>query len=286
MAGVRWGGAPSERHAASIQARTSPGGRAWQAPTRTSPAKIHLMPNLNHVAIIMDGNRRWAKQKGLSAYEGHAYAAQHAIEPLIEECVRLKIPFVTFWAFSTENWKRDKEEITALFKIFRAALGTLAIRFIKKGAKLKLLGDITRFPSDIAKKSLEMMQKSKGNTAITVTFALNYGGRDEILRAIKKIVKKNISEEKITEELFSGYLDTAGIPDPDLIIRTGGEQRLSGYLPWQSVYAELYFTKTLFPDFSPKELNKALNEFGKRDRRFGGDNLPAGRHGLPKQPSH
>ena len=219
----------------------------------------------------MDGNRRWAKNKGFSPVKGHSQAAKHTIEPLIEECVKQKIPFVTFWAFSTENWKRDKQELSTLFKVFRFALATLAQRFIRRGAKLKILGDITRFPKDIAKKSLEMIQKSRKNNKITVTFALNYGGRDEIIRAVKKIIKDKTPLGKINEKLFSSYLDTSAIPDPDLVIRTGGNKRLSGYLPWQSVYSELYFTKTLFPDFTPQKLRLALKNFNKRDRRFGGD---------------
>jgi len=226
---------------------------------------------LKHLAIIMDGNRRWAKARGLDPVKGHEQAAKNAIEPLIEKCVDLGIPYVTFWAFSTENWKRDKEELKGLFDVFRFALGSLAIRFIKRGARLRILGDINRFPKDIAKKSLEMISKSSKNHKITVTFALNYGGRDEILRAVKKIITEKIPVEKIDEPLFSSYLDTAGIPDPDLIIRTGGEKRLSGYLPWQSVYAELVFTPTLFPDFTPNELALAIDDFLGRDRRFGGD---------------
>lgn len=228
---------------------------------------------LNHLAIIMDGNRRWAKAKGLDSVKGHEYAAKNAIEPLVEYCVDQKIPYITFWAFSTENWKRDELEIKQLFDIFRFALGSLAARFIKRGAKLRILGDLNRFPKDIAQKTLEMINKSAKNSSITVTFALNYGGRDEILRAVKKIVSAKIPSEKIDEETFSSYLDTAGIPDPDLIIRTGGDQRLSGYLPWQSVYAELYFTPTLFPDFTPLELQKALDNFTQRDRRFGGNSV-------------
>jgi undecaprenyl diphosphate synthase len=226
---------------------------------------------LNHVAIIMDGNRRWAKARNLPSVNGHKQAAEAVIEPLISECVKQKIPYVTFWAFSTENWKRDKKEITELFSVFRFALGKLATKFIKQGAKLKILGDINRFPKDIAQKSLEMIQKSKTNTQITVTFALNYGGRDEILRAVKKIVKQNIPVDKINEKTFASHLDTAGIPDPDLIIRTGGDKRLSGYLPWQSVYSELYFTKTLFPNFTPNKLKIALKSFSTRNRRFGGN---------------
>ena len=230
-----------------------------------------MTPPLNHLAIIMDGNRRWAKARNLDPVKGHEYAAKNVIEPIIEKCVELKIPYVTFWAFSTENWKRDEEELKGLFNIFRFALGTLALKFIARGAKLRILGDINKFPTDIAGKVLEMMAKSAKNDAITVTFALNYGGRDEILRAVKKIVSEKIPADQITEDAFAAHLDTAGIPDPDFIIRTGGDQRLSGYLPWQSVYAELYFTPILFPDFTPQELQNALDRFSTRDRRFGGD---------------
>ncbi len=226
---------------------------------------------IKHIAIIMDGNRRWAKAKNLDPVKGHEQAAKNAVEPLIEKCVELGIPYVTFWAFSTENWKRDEDELKGLFDVFRFALGQLALRFIQKGARLRILGDVSRFPKDIAQKSLEMISKSANNHKITVTFALNYGGRDEILRAVKKIVSENIPVEKIDENLFSSYLDTTGIPDPDLVIRTGGEKRLSGYLPWQSVYSELYFTPVLFPDFSPHELVLAIDDFLKRDRRFGGN---------------
>jgi undecaprenyl diphosphate synthase len=222
---------------------------------------------------MMDGNRRWARNQGLDDIKGHEYAANHTIEPLIEKCVDLGIPYVTFWAFSTENWKRDEAEVKGILDIFRIALGTLALRFISRGAKLQLLGDMSRFPEDIAKKSFEMISKSAKNNKITVSFALNYGGRDEILRAIKKIVNKKIPASDITEEVISAHLDTANMPDPDLVIRTGGEHRTSGYLPWQSVYSELYFTPTLFPDFTPAEFEKALLDFSGRDRRFGGNSI-------------
>jgi undecaprenyl diphosphate synthase len=226
---------------------------------------------IKHIAIMMDGNRRWARANGLKDIDGHQYAADHTIEPLIEKCVELGIPYLTLWAFSTENWKRDEEEVNGLLKIFRYAFGKLALRFIQKGAKLKILGDMSRFPEDIISKTVDIVSKSSKNNKITVSFALNYGGRDEILRAVKKIIFQKIPAEKIDEALFSANLDTAGIPDPDLIIRTGGEQRLSGYLPWQSVYSELYFTPILFPDFTPDQLQLAIDDFLHRDRRFGGD---------------
>ena len=223
---------------------------------------------------MMDGNRRWARARGLEPVKGHEYAANHTIEPLIEKCVDLGISYVTFLAFSTENWKRDEAEVKGILDIFRIAFGTLALRFISRGAKLQILGDMSRFPEDIAKKTLEMISKSSKNNKITVSFALNYGGRDEILRTVKKIITEKIPTEQIDEEVFANHLDTAGMPDPDLVIRTGGERRTSGYLPWQSVYSELYFTPVLFPDFTPDELEKALGDFAQRDRRFGGDSSP------------
>jgi len=229
---------------------------------------------IKHIAIMMDGNRRWARARGLNPVKGHQFAANHTIEPLIEKWVELGIPYVTFWAFSTENWKREEKEVKGILEIFRLAFGTLALRFIKRGAKLNLLGDMSRFPEDISKKSLDMLTRSANNNKITVSFALNYGGRDEIVRAVKKIITDKIPADQITEEVFSSHLDTEGIPDPDLIIRTGGEQRTSGYLPWQSVYSELYFTPTLFPDFTPDKLMEAIDDFAKRDRRFGGDSTP------------
>lgn len=227
--------------------------------------------DIQHVAIIMDGNRRWAKQKGLSPTDGHREAAVKTIEPLIQECVDQKIPYVTFWAFSTENWKRDKEELSAIFNVFRFALKNLAIKFIKEGVKLNILGEVNRFPDDIAKQCLDFVNKTRKNSKITVTFALNYGGRAEIIKAVKKIVEQGLDSDEITEELFTSNLNTSEIPDPDLIIRTGGEQRLSGFMPWQSIYSELIFTPTLFPDFSVEQFRLALEEFCQRERRFGGD---------------
>src|SRR5688572_22745854 len=161
---------------------------------------------IKHIAIIMDGNRRWAKDRGLDPVEGHDYAAMKVIKPIIERCVELGIPYVTFWAFSTENWKRDEEEIKALFNVFRKGLRVLAGELIAKGARIRLLGQIDKFPKDVAQKTLDLIQKSAANSKITVTFALNYGGRDEILRAVKKIVEKGYKAKEVTEELFSSML--------------------------------------------------------------------------------
>lgn len=222
-----------------------------------------------HIAIIMDGNRRWARKRGLNPAKGHEFAALNTVEPLIEKCGELGIPYVTFWAWSTENWKREPDEVDGIFYAFRLGLKSLAKRFISKGAKLNILGDINKFPADIVTKVKEILKTSLKNHKITVNFALHYGGRDEILRAVKKIISEKIDFDKIDEKIFSEHLDTAGMPDPDIVIRTGGEQRTSGYLPWQSVYSELFFTKTLFPDFSPAKLQHIICKYQQRERRMG-----------------
>lgn len=220
-----------------------------------------------HVAIIMDGNRRWAKERGLAAVAGHAFAVDNVVEQLIERAGELKIKYLTLWAFSTENWGREKDEVEGVMNLFRKALMTKVQKFIERGARLQMIGDMSRFAPDIQEGMKEAMKASEKNNKITVTFALNYGGRDEIVRAINKLT--NQQTNKLTEEEFEKYLDTAQMPDPDLIIRTGGEQRLSGFLMWQSAYSELYFTETLFPDFGPEQLDKAIEEFQSRQRRFG-----------------
>jgi undecaprenyl diphosphate synthase len=234
-----------------------------------------------HIALIMDGNRRWARQHGLQALQGHDYVSEKVIEPLVDRCIELGIPYLTLWAFSTENWKREQGEVEGLMQLFRKAFNKNSERLFERGVKLNAIGDLSKFPEDIQQGIQAWINKSKENKNITVTFALNYGGRDEILRAMKKMIVAEGSELKdegergevpfswMSEEAFAEHLDTAGMPDPDLIIRPGGEQRLSGYLTWQSVYAELYFTDVLMPDFSPAELDKAVEEYQKRQRRFG-----------------
>jgi undecaprenyl diphosphate synthase len=222
----------------------------------------------------MDGNRRWAKARGLAAVMGHDKAARDVIEPIIDQAIKLGIKFLTFWAFSTENWKRDQAEIKALMGIFREGLKKFGNRLNEKGIKLNIVGEMSKFPEDIRKQSEHYMEISKNNKKITVSFALNYGGRDEILRAVRRLFEKirnsKFEIRNLNEEMFAKFLDTAGMPDPDLIIRTGGDLRLSGYFPWQSVYSELYFTNTLWPDFTPEELDKALEDYAGRERRFGG----------------
>ena len=224
---------------------------------------------LQHIAIIMDGNRRWAKQHKLQALQGHQYVTDKVIEPLVDRCIELKIPYLTLWAFSTENWQREKSEVEGLMQLFRKAFQKSVEDLHQKGVRLNYIGDMSKFPKDIQESVQKWMEISKSNTKITVSFALNYGGRDEIIRAIHKAQKNNADLSQITQDQFSTFLDTANMPDPDMIIRPGGEKRLSGYLAWQAVYAELYFTDLLMPNFGPKQLDAAIEEYDSRQRRFG-----------------
>lgn len=220
-----------------------------------------------HVAFIVDGNRRWARERGLPIILGHRKGYKR-IEDLVVYTKSIGIKYVTFWAFSTENWNREKKEVDDLMNIFRRIFTHSAMKkIIKEKAKIIIFGDLTRFPSDIQKSVKDIVEETKNNNGITVNIALNYGGRAEILQAVNKLLQKK--EKKVDEEIFSSYLYSKDQPDPDLIIRTGGDQRLSGYLPWQSVYSELYFTKTYWPDFDEKAFEKAIKDFSNRQRRFG-----------------
>ncbi len=219
-----------------------------------------------HIAIIMDGNRRWARKRGLAALYGHDYVSDHVIEPLVDRCIEMGVKYLTLWAFSTENWQRDQREVEGLMQIFRKSFKKNAERLYLKGVRLQTIGEISRFPEDIQQSLHDWRKKTQVNDKITVTFALNYGGRDEIVRGIQK---SRVLNGSLSSDNFGEFLDTAGMPDPDLIIRPGGEFRLSGFLPWQSTYSELFFTEILMPDFSPAELDKAVGEYERRQRRFG-----------------
>jgi undecaprenyl diphosphate synthase len=225
-----------------------------------------------HVALIMDGNRRWAKKHGLFIAFGHRNGTK-TIEPIIEYAKKINIPYLTFWAFSTENWHRDKKEVQLLLQIFRETLnGSMIKKFEKNGVRFHALGNIAPFPDDIKKRIADLKERTKNNSKITVNFALNYGGHDEIIRAINKWkneVSANNRKLDISKDEFGKYLDTAGQPDPDLIIRTGGVTRLSGFMLWQSEYSEFYFTEVLWPDFTVAEFQKALDDLAIRQRRFG-----------------
>jgi len=226
-----------------------------------------------HIAIIMDGNRRWAHQNKLQALQGHEYVADKIVEELVVHCIERGITFVTLWAFSTENWGRESAEVEGLMKLFRKAFTRNAQRLHELGVRLNTIGDLTRFPTDIQESIQHWVELSVENKKITVTFALNYGGRDELLRAVEKFCmlngRGNDNSRAEKEELFSSVLDTKNIPDADLIIRPGGEKRLSGFMPWQTVYSEIYFTDVLMPNFTAAELDKALADFAVRHRRFG-----------------
>lgn len=222
---------------------------------------------LKHVAFIVDGNRRWARERKLPAIMGHD-SGYRIIESLVKHGKKVGIKYMTFWVFSTENWNRDPEEVSGLMKLFREILNTDSLdSLIKEGAKISIFGDLSKFEEDIQKNVVQLIEKTKENDTVYVNFALNYGGRADILQAVNRLLAEK--KDQVDEKTFSSYLYTSMQPDPDLIIRTGGEQRLSGYLPWQSVYSELYFTPTYWPDFDEKAFDIALVEFEKRNRRFG-----------------
>lgn len=218
-----------------------------------------------HIAIIMDGNRRWARAHKLPILEGHRRVANEVLEKLVEHAAARGIGYLTFWAFSTENWNRATDEVRGIMTILKKSIGYFGKRMHEKGVRLLVIGDLSRLDVSLQRGIDNVIQQTRHNTRITVTIALNYGGRDEIIRVIKQISHT----EMISEETFSQLLDTHGIPDPDLLIRTGGEQRLSGFLPWQSVYSELYFPEWYMPDFTPERLDEAIEEFARRQRRFG-----------------
>ena len=220
----------------------------------------------------MDGNRRWAKEHHLPGLMGHKRVADDILEPLIEHGADIGIAYMTFWAWSTENWNRKPEEVKGIMEIFRRIIKTNWKRLAEKGVRIKIIGDLSKFPKDIEQSLNDIVEETKHNTRITTIFALNYGGRDEILRVINKSLERTNNKEqrtKISEKEFSQLLDTKDIPDPELIIRTGGEQRLSGFFLWQSEYSELYFPSFYMPDFTPERLDEAVEEYQKRKRRFG-----------------
>ncbi|MHB8084480.1 MAG: isoprenyl transferase [Dehalococcoidia bacterium] len=222
-----------------------------------------------HVAIIMDGNGRWAKKRHQPRIFGHEQGALHARD-FVEFFSKYDIPYLTLYAFSTENWNRPKAEVEGIIRLLSEHLDEAIKIAHAKNIRIKHLGRMDRLSSVIQKKARQAINLTKDNTGLTVSIAFNYGGRSEIVDAVQSIVRKRIDANEIDEELFSKYLYTSGIPDPDLFIRTGDEMRLSNFLIWQAAYAELYFTPVLWPDFGREELEKALVEYSKRHRRFGG----------------
>jgi len=226
----------------------------------------------SHIAIIMDGNRRWAKQHNLDSTAGHKQAITR-MEELIEEAAKQGISHITFWAWSTKNWKRSRDFVDGIIALFRENLHPDGIfaKALSKGAELQLIGSMEGFPNDIQVKVTQFLQQKPKETTIHVNLAVGYEGRDEIARAIKKIIEDGVTADQIDQSLIDNYLDTKGQPAVDFVIRTGGEKRTSGYLIWQAADAELYFTDTFMPDFGAQELTKALEDYSHRERRLGGD---------------
>ena len=227
---------------------------------------------LKHVAIIMDGNRRWAKENHHLTTRGHLYGYK-AFKAIVEHCNDLKLPCLTVYAFSTENWKRTPSEVMYLMGLMHRMLSKEINILLDKNVRFKVIGDYHAFPQRIVDVCEDAMRRSEHHTGLTLQVALNYGGRAELLRATQQIAQAvlegKLSPETITEETITQALYSAGLPDPDLIIRTGGENRLSNFLMWQSAYSELFHTPTYWPDFSPEHFNSALQNYLNRSRRFG-----------------
>ncbi len=226
-----------------------------------------------HVAIILDGNGRWAKAKGMPRNYGHMQGAK-AVEDILVVARDMGIKYLTVYAFSTENWNRPETEVAALMKILRQYLKTSIKKSMKNNVRCQVIGERSRLSEDIREAIEELETATAGNTGLTFTIAINYGSRDEIVRAVRTIAadckEGNLSPEDITEEMISQKLDTGNIPDPDLLIRTCGEQRLSNFLLWQCAYTEFYYTDIAWPDFDKEELQKAIDAYAGRNRKFGG----------------
>jgi undecaprenyl diphosphate synthase len=222
-----------------------------------------------HVAVIMDGNGRWAKKRRLPRIEGHR-AGSESVRELVETCGRLGIKFLTLYAFSKENWKRPKKEVATLWRLLEDYLKREDKVLVENKFRLKVIGQKDSIPGSVKRELERVEELTKNNERLTIVLALNYGGRAEIVDAVRKIVKDiGFESDGLDEEKFSGYLYTADIPDPDLLIRTSGELRVSNFLLWQIAYSEIWFTKELWPDFRKKHLLQALIDFQKRERRFG-----------------
>lgn len=225
-----------------------------------------------HVAIILDGNGRWAKSKGMHRNYGHVQGAK-TVEVICEQAYKMGIQYLTVYAFSTENWNRPKDEVDALMTLLRNYMKTCLKTAAKNNMCVRVIGEKSRLAEDIRERIAQLEEATKDNTGLHFQIAINYGGRDEIVRAVRRLAKQaadgQLNPEKITEELLSDSLDTAGIPEPDLLIRTCNEQRISNFLLWQLAYTEFYFTPVAWPDFSKEELEKAVEAYNSRDRRYG-----------------
>ena len=227
-----------------------------------------------HIAIIMDGNRRWAKAKGLPANYGHKEGAK-TLEKIVRYCNKIGLKYITVYAFSTENWKRAQDEVNALMLLLQSYLDDYSKRADTENIKVQILGDISALSVGMQKSIKKCIERTKNNTGVTFNIALNYGGRDEIVRAVRAIAENvrdgKIEVNQIDEDMISDNLYTKGMPDPDLLIRTSGEMRTSNFLPWQLVYSEFLFVDKNWPDFTEEDVDKAIIEYERRHRKFGGN---------------
>ena len=231
-----------------------------------SPNLPKVIPQ--HIAIIMDGNGRWAKKRGLPRLAGHKAGTEN-LRRIIKACVEFGIEYLTIYAFSTENWGRPREEVDGLMRIVEDVIEKELIELDQQGVQLRHLGQLDQLSPNLQKKVLTAVDQTRHNSKLVLSIAFNYGGRDEIMHAVQQMLIDKVDPQDITPELVSRYLYTAGTPDPDLIIRTSGELRISNFLIWQAAYSEWYVTATFWPDFGKEELRKALDEYASRDRRFG-----------------
>ncbi len=219
-----------------------------------------------HIAVIMDGNGRWAQSRGLPRVAGHYEGVKRA-EELVQHCIEVGVEYLTLFTFSTENWKRPKEEVQTLFELFESYMKSKQEEFIQRGMSIRFIGRRDRLPRGLVKLMERIEESTKHLSTIKVCLAVDYGGRDDILRAVNRALK--MGSKELDEESFSSLLDTSGIPDPDLLIRTAGEKRISNFLLWNLAYTELYFTDVYWPDFTKEEFLKALEDYSKRRRKFG-----------------
>ena len=235
---------------------------------QTKISQIINDTNLKHIAIIMDGNRRWAKEKNLPTAMGHKKGVD-ALRNTLRACDELGIKYLTAYAFSTENWNRKQEEVDFLMNLVAITLTNELDEMHEENIQIHFIGDLTRLNSNLQKILANAVEKTKNNTGVVLQIALNYGSRDELVHAVKNIIEKNVLPENVNEQLISDNLYTAGIPDPDILIRTGGEQRISNYLLWQIAYSEIIVRKEFWPEFGRELLIECIEEFGNRHRRYG-----------------
>ena len=263
--------APPTAHTVDAEAAAQTASPAARPTSPPASATDRLVPDSDlprHVAIIMDGNRRWARQRGLAELDGHA-AGVEAIRTLLRHAVRRRVPVVTIYAFSRENWARSDDEVHGLFALLEQAIRSETAELKEQGVRIRLLGRLDELPDATRRSIGEALEDTAGGERLLLNVAFNYAGRTELVDAVRRIVASGRSAESIDESAIADALYTAGLPDPDLVIRTGGEQRLSNFLIWQAAYAELYTTDVLWPDFGADAFDAALLEFASRTRRFG-----------------